>query len=170
MHVEFLNSGRRRMLQIDDARLIWPNFAGRGDRFNPQGSRDFSVIIPNDEIADALINDVNQYGVGWNVKIKPPREEGDEPFRFLKVKLSYRNRGPKIYLITNGRKNELDESSVHILDDIVIESVNLDIRAFDGDDSPQGAFRSAWLEAMEVHQKIDRFAARYAEEEEDEVF
>lgn len=169
MHVNFINSGKTRIAQIDDARIIWPNFAGKGDRFNPAGNRDFTLVIPNDEISDAFVNDVNEWGVGWNVKIKDRGEDGF--FRHLKVKVKFNARGPKIYLITNGRKNELDETTVGLLDEIHIQKVNLDIRAYDGDDSPQGPFRSAYLQAMEVYQELDRFAARYAEEEdEEEVF
>ena len=170
MYVEFINRGRTRMAQIDDARIIWRNFAGRGDRFNPQGNREFSMVIPNDEIADAFLNDMNEFGAAWKVKIKAPKEEGDEPFRFMKVKVSYKGRGPKIYLITNGRKNELDEEDVHILDDIDISRVNLDIRAYDGEDGPQGPFRSAYLQAMEVYQDLDRFAAKYVDNDEEAVF
>ena len=55
--------------------------------YNNEGDRNFSVIIPNEEIAEALKNDLNEYGVGWNVKIRAPKEEGEMPLMHLKVKV-----------------------------------------------------------------------------------
>ena len=98
------------------------------------------------------------------VKIKDPREEGDTPFMYLPVKVKFNDRGPQIYLITGERHNRLDENSVAILDDIDILSVNLDIRPYDWEVNGKTG-RTAYLQAIEVFQEIDRFAARYAEEE-----
>lgn len=148
----------RGILQINDARIMFRNFRGEGDKFNREGDRNFVLIIPNEEIADALAKE------GWNVKIKDPREEGDMPFMYLPVKVKFNDRGPQVYLITGERHNRLDENSVAILDDIDILSVNLDIRPYDWEVNGKTG-RTAYLQAMEVFQEIDRFAARYAEEE-----
>ena len=148
----------RGILQIDDARIAFRNFRGEGDKFNREGDRNFVLIIPNEEIADALAKE------GWNVKIKDPREEGDTPFMYLPVKVKFNDRGPQVYLITGERHNRLDENSVAILDDIDILSVNLDIRPYDWEVNGKTG-RTAYLQAIEVFQEIDRFAARYAEEE-----
>ena len=67
-------------LEINDARIIWKNFTGRGDRFNREGDRNFHLVIPTQEDCNLLLSDKNKYGDSWNVKIKPPREEGDVPF------------------------------------------------------------------------------------------
>lgn len=146
----------RGILQIDDARIIHRNFAGRGDKYNREGDRNFSVVIPDQELADRLIAD------GWNVKIKPPREDGDEPFMFLPVKVKFNDRGPRVYLISGNRKNELDEESIGCLDDVDIVSVDLDIRPFDWDVNGKTG-RTAYLQSMAVVQQLDRFAERYAE-------
>ena len=154
----------RGILQIDDARLIFRNFSGREDMYNRAGNRNFAVLIEDEETKDELLADVNDDGVAWNVKIKAPREEGDTPFMFLPVKLKFNGRGPKVYLKTGNRTNELDEDSVGILDDIDIASVDLDVRPYDG--ATQGKpFRTAYLQSIHVTQQVDRFAARLAEEE-----
>ena len=162
MHVEF---GPRGILQIDNARVTFRNFAGRGDRYNAPGKRNFAIIIEDEATKDLLVNDVNEFGVGWNVKIKPPREEGDTPFMFLKVNLKFNDRGPAIYLKSGKAMNRISEEEVGMLDDIDIASVDLDIRPYD-DETASGPFRSAYLQSMCVTQDLsrDRFAQRYSDE------
>ena len=154
----------RNMLQIDDARIIFRNFRGEGGRFNKEGDRNFAVVIPNQEMAESLLNDTNQYGAGWNVKIKAPREEGDDPFIYLPVKVKFNNRGPVIYLESGSNRIRLTEDTVSMLDEIDILNVDMDIRPYD-DEINGKPFRSAYLQSMLVRQEIDRFAARFAEEE-----
>lgn len=141
----------RDILQIDDARIIYRNFAGRGDRFNREGDRNFAVVIPEEEMAAQLTD------LGWNVKIKPPREDGDTPFMFLPVKVKFNGRGPNVYLQTGRNKNRLDEESIGLLDDIDIVCVNLDIRPYDWDVNGKSG-RTAYLQNIEVIQDVDRFA------------
>lgn len=163
MHINFTPNG---ILQIDDARIIYRNFRGEGSQFNREGDRNFAVIISDQEIADALMNDVNEFGVGWNVKIKPPREEGDQPFMFLPVKVKFNGRGPHIHLQTGRNRVKLDEESIDMLDKIDISSVDLDIRPYD-DEFGGKPFRSAYLMSILVRQDVrDRFAEEdYPEEE-----
>ena len=153
----------RGILQIDDARIIYRNFKGEGGKFNREGDRNFALLIPDEELAGRLADE------GWNIKIKPPREEGDAPFMYLPVKVKFNDRGPQVYLRSGNVTNRLDEESVSILDDIDILGVNLDIRPYDWviqegtKDEKSG--RTAYLQSIEVIQEVDRFAARYAEEE-----
>ena len=146
------------ILQVNDTRIIYRNFRGEGSKFNREGDRKFAMIIPTQDLADELISR------GWNVKIKEPREEGEEPFMYLPIKVKFNDRGPQIYLVTGDRTNRLDEDVVSMLDDIDIRSVDLDIRPYDWKVNGKTG-RTAYLQAMEVTQEIDRFAARMAEEE-----
>lgn len=148
----------RDILQVNDARIIYRNFRGEGSKYNREGDRNFAMIIPNQELADELIVH------GWNVKIKAPREEGEDPFMYLPIKVKFNDRGPHIYLMTGDRTNRLEEDMVSMLDDIDICSVNLDIRPYDWEVNGKTG-RTAYLQAMKVIQEIDRFAAEMAEEE-----
>lgn len=148
-----INFGPRGILEINDARIIYRNFEGRGDKYNREGDRNFAVIIPNHEIADKLIE------AGWNVKIKPPRNEDEEPFMFLPVKIKFNGRGPQVYLRTGSKLNRLDIESVGILDQADIRSVDLDLRPYEWDVNGKHGI-TAYLQAIEVVQEIDRFAAR----------
>lgn len=143
----------RDILQIDDARIVYRNFSGTGSKFNREGDRNFAVVIPDQDMADELVNR------GWNVKIKPPRDEDDTPFMFLPVKIKFNDRGPKVYLQSGEKTVELDEEGIDCLDDVDILGVDLDIRPYDWEvNGKQG--RTAYLQSIHVVQEIDRFAAR----------
>lgn len=148
----------RGILQIDDARIIYRNFSGTGSKFNREGDRNFAIVIEDSELADALINE------GWNVKIKPPRDEDDDPFMYLPVKVKFNEKGPAVYLKTGKVMKNLDEELVSCIDDIDILSVDLDIRPYDWEVNGKTG-RTAYLQSMQVIQRVDRFAARHAEEE-----
>ena len=148
----------RGILQIDDARIIYRNFSGVGSKFNREGDRNFAVIIDSQDVADALVEE------GWNVKIKPPREDGDEPFMFLPVKIKFSDRGPNVYLATGTRMNKLDEDSISCLDDIDILGVDLDIRPYDWEVNGKTG-RTAYLQSIKVIQELDRFAESNMNEE-----
>lgn len=154
MDIQFLDEG---ILRIKGARIVYRNFSGESTKYKQEGKRGFAVVIPNDEIAQTLIN------AGWPVKIKPPREEGEDPFRYLNVKFKLKNYAvgdkivwsPKVYLKTNDSLNLLDDNGINMLDgsNIWIDHVDLDVRPYHWGDNDQ---ISAWLNILVVHQKIDR--------------
>lgn len=141
----------RNILQIDDARIIYRNFTGRGDKYNREGDRNFAVVIPEEDMANELTDR------GWNVKIKPPREDGDAPFMFLPIKVKFNDRGPNVYLKTGNNQHRLDEESVGLIDNIDIIGVDLDVRPYDWEVNGKEG-RTAYLQSMRVIQDADRFA------------
>lgn len=156
MKINFTKSG---ILQIEGARIIYRNFAGVASKFNREGERNFSVVIPDQETADALIAE------GWNVKIKQPREgyEDEGPFMHLPVKVKFNNRGPGVYVRSVDNVTRLTEETVGMVDEIDIASVDMDLRPFDWEVNGKTG-RSAYLQSIEVTQNVDRFGAKYAEE------
>ena len=151
-------SFERGILQIEDARIIYRNFAGIGSKYNREGDRNIAVIIPNQEIADELIAD------GWAVKIKPPRDDDDSPFMYLPVKVKFNNRGPAAYVKSGNSVQRLNEDTIGMLDEIDIQSVGMDLRAYDWEVNGKTG-RSAYLQAINVIQNIDRFGAQYQAQE-----
>lgn len=147
----------RNILQIDDARIIYRNFAGEASQFNRAGDRNFSVLIEDEQIANKLRDH------GWNVKIKQAREEGDTPFMHLPVKVKFNDRGPSVYLVSGSNRVKLDEETIGMLDSIDILGVDLDIRPFDWEVNGK-AGRAAYLQSICVTQDIDRFAQRFEED------
>lgn len=153
----------RDILQINNARIVYKNFSGKPSAFNREGDRNFSLVIPNIEIADVLKDK------GWNIKIKPPREEGDEPFITMPVKIKFNDRGPRVYLETGNNLVRLDEESICCLDNVDIVKVDMDIRPYDWEINGKTG-RTAYLQAIKVTQEVDRFCQQYAEEEYPEEF
>lgn len=158
MEITFAPKG---ILQIDHARIIYRNFSGLPSKFNREGDRNFAMVIDDEKIADELAKD------GWNVKIKPPRDEDDSPFMYLPVKVKFNDRGPAVYLKSGRVTNKLDEESVECLDHVDILDVDLDIRPYDwGPIGPEEKCgRTAYLQSICITQETDRFAERFAEEE-----
>lgn len=142
----------RDILQIDDTRIVYRNFTGVGSKFNREGDRNFAVVIPDQEVADALLDK------GWNVKIRPPRDEDEDPFMYLPVKVRFNDRGPHVYLKSGSNLVKLDEESISCLDDVDILEVDLDIRPYDWEVNGKTG-RTAYLQSMKVTQNLDRFAA-----------
>ena len=158
----------RGILQIDNARIAHKNFKGLASMYNREGDRNFSLVIPDSDIAEALVKAENKFGIGWNVKIRPPKEEGEDPFMYLKVKVKFNDWGPNVYLISGTKKTKLTEDMVGCIDDIYIDHVDLDIAPSDGEVNGR-PYRTAYLRSMQVFQDLtqDRFADHgYYEDEE----
>ena len=174
-----LTFGPRGILQIDNARITYKNFAGVGSKFNREGERNFSLIIPDEVVFDKKsgeemeLKDVLKRE-GWNVKIKKPdplkpRDEDDKPFMHLPVKVKFNDdydpeseddRGPYCYLITGNNKVRLGPDNIGCLDNVWIDNIRLDIRPYDWEVNGKTG-RTAYLHAIEVTQSIvDRFADR----------
>lgn len=102
--------------------ILFRNFEGRKDKFNESGDREFSVVL-NEDVARAMLED------GWNVKQLSARndaEEGaDPPPWILKVAVSYKNRPPKIAMITESNRVFLNEDNVELLDWADIRNVDV---------------------------------------------
>lgn len=155
MEIIFKKDG---ILEIENARIIYRNFAGVGSKFNREGDRNFAVIIPTEELKDELMEN------GWVVKVKPPRDDYEEPFMFLPVKVKFNSRGPAAYIVSGDSVTRLNEETIDILDEIDIASVDLDLRPYDWEVNGKTG-RSAYLQAINVTQNVDRFGARYAAED-----
>jgi hypothetical protein len=147
----------RGILEIEDARIVYRNFEGLASKFNREGDRNFAVIIPNEDICNELQEN------GWNVKIRQPRDEDDTPFMFLPVKIKFNSRGPSAYVKSGENVTKLTEETIGMLDEIDIQSVDMDLRPYDWEVNGKSG-RTAYLQAINVIQNVDRFGAQYIEE------
>ena len=163
MELKKIDAGYGRVkLGIDNARICHKNFDGTNDPFG-QGLG-FSVIIPDEETKELLVNDVNELGAGWNVKIKAPMEPGDTPFMHLPVKIRISDGRPQVYVRTGNKTIQMQPQDIGRLQRMSIQSVDLDISPNDGDFHGR-PYRSAYLDAIWVYTATGRLEQRFAEEE-----
>lgn len=138
---------------IENARIAFRNFSGKEGRFNPAGRRNFCVFLDS-EVAEGLQND------GWNIKWLKPRNEDEESQAYMQVSVSYDNIPPKMILITQKGKTQLDEASVNILDWAEIENVDLIIRPYNWDVNGKTGVK-AYVKSMYVTLVEDEFDSKY---------
>lgn len=145
---------------IEDARLMFKNFAGAESEYNAAGDRNFCVALEPD-----IAEEMRQ--VGWNVKELQPRPgyEDEGPTYYIKVKLSYRfeERAPLIVRLNGRQRTNLTERTVSSLDWDEIEHVDLEIRPYNWEKGSRTGV-TAYLKSMYVRVKEDRLAAKYSED------
>jgi hypothetical protein len=111
-------------VMIEDAHIILRNFSGREGPYNKAGIRSFGVLL-TEPVAAELDRD------GWNVKYLDPREEGDEPVPFLPIGVRFDIRPPRIVLLTEDTRTQLDENSCEVIDWADIKTADLIARGYE---------------------------------------
>lgn len=145
-------------LNIENGRIMFKNFAGKGNQFNRQGDRNFCVRIDDEEMANNLRAD------GWNIRSLPPHDQNEEPLYYLQVKVSYAVVPPKVYMIAGGKKTLLDEESIDTLDFAEIRGADIIISPYHWEVNGKRGVK-AYLKTMYVTIEQDAFASKYADEE-----
>jgi hypothetical protein len=140
---------------LEGVRIVFRNFSGNETQYNAAGKRNFNVVL-DEAMANLLESD------GWNVKRKPPKEEGDDPFNVLHVTVSYKGRPPRVIMISSRGRTTLDEETVDLLDFADIENVDMIIRPYDWEVNGNTG-RKAYLHAIYVTIHEDELELKYAD-------
>lgn len=139
---------------VEDARLVFRNFSGAENQYNRPGDRNFSVIL-DDKTAQILLRE------GWNVKTLDSREEGEPDTPYIPIAVGYKNRPPRIVMITSTGRTNLNEDSVGVLDWADIQTCDLIARAYEWDVNGKTGIK-AYLQSMFVTIEEDELERKYA--------
>ncbi|QEQ93849.1 DprA-like DNA processing chain A [Streptomyces phage Maya] len=144
-------------ITLEGARIIYRNFAGNEGMYNAKGYRNFHVVLDPVQ-GEAML------AAGWNVKVKPPREEGELPFYHLKVNVKFDGpRPPRIFLVTmsTNSRTQIEEDLVGMMDWGEFDNIDLKISPYNYNiGGKQGV--SAYLKSMFAILHEDDLDKKYA--------
>lgn len=143
-------------ITIEDARIIFRNFAGKEGQFNREGDRNFAVLLDDPKLIKVLEKD------GWNIKHLKPREEGDEPQPYLQVSVNFDGRPPKVAIITSRGRTNLGEKEVEMLDWADIRTLDLIIRPYNWNVNGKTGIK-AYLQSLFATIEEDELELKYAD-------
>ncbi|QGJ89112.1 hypothetical protein PBI_UNTOUCHABLE_68 [Gordonia phage Untouchable] len=148
-------------LTIENARIIFRNFAGKEGMYNAEGDRNFCLLLDPD-LAEKLAQD------GWNIKTLKAREEDDEPQPYIQISVKYRGRNgntvrpPTIVMVTSKGRTSLSEDECEILDWVDIKNVDLIVRPFEWAVNGKSGIK-AYLKSIYVTIMEDELQLKYAD-------
>lgn len=155
------NYNERQKLVLEDVQIIFRNFSGKPSDYNREGDRNFTVILPTEELAQRLTED------GWNVKCRPGRDENDPPIYTLSVKVLFHDnpaeayRDPKCYLVhEDGNLVQLTPETAGTIDNVRIRQCDMTIIPWCWSRNGHSGI-SAYLEAIYVNIETDPLALKY---------
>lgn len=109
---------------LEDVVIAFRNFEGKEDTYNRKGDRNFAILLDEGRAAQMERD-------GWNVKYLREREEGDGQQAYIQVAVSYKNRPPKIGLVTSRGLTYLTEQEVEMLDWVDIEEADVTLNPYE---------------------------------------
>lgn len=144
----------RKQVTLEDATLIFKNFAGAEAQYNTAGDRNFAVLL-DPETAAQLAKD------GWNVRTLEAKEEGEDDAFYLPVTVSYKNQPPRIVMITSRGKENIGEDLVDVLDYAQMATVDLICNGYDWSVNGKSGTK-AYLKSLFVTIEEDFLERKYA--------
>lgn len=145
----------KKEFMIEGAPIIFRNFAGKEGPMNSAGDRNFCVILEDPELVKKLEQD------HWNVRYLEAREEGEPDVPYIQVRVNFKNRPPRVVVLTSTSRVALSEESVETLDWAEIANADLICRGYEWDvQGKQGT--KAYLKSLFVTIEEDELERKYA--------
>lgn len=142
-------------LIMEDARIVFRNFAGAEGMYNREGDRNFCVLL-EDDLAEDMLAD------GWNIKRLKPREDAERGTAYIQVSVGFKGRPPRMVMITSKGRIELGEEECILLDWADILKVDLIIRPYHWNVNGRTGVK-AYLKSIFVIINEDYLELKYAD-------
>lgn len=139
---------------VEGANIIFRNFSGKEGPFNAAGDRNFCVILDR-EVGLQMEKD------GWNVKYLDAREEGEADVPYIQVRVGFKNRPPRIVVLTSTSRQSFSEDMVESLDWADIQNADLICRGYEWDVQGKKGIK-AYLQSLFVTIEEDALEQKYA--------
>lgn len=152
------------VIEVRNAKITFRNFEGREAKYNNRGSKNFVIVIEDENVANKLSSE------GWNVKpFSTPNDDGKFNYKWP-VAVSFSKRPPKIVKVINNKQFIMDEESIKDLDYAVLDRVDVAINPYHWtkDDGSTGI--KAYLKTLYVTIRPEDFEEDYRiDESEDDL-
>lgn len=142
-------------LIMEDARIVFRNFAGAEGMYNREGDRNFCVLLDEDTAQDMIAD-------GWNVKRLKPRDGNDVGTAYIQVSVGFKGRPPVMAMITSRGRTMLGEEECILLDWADMEKVDLIVRPYHWNVNGRTGIK-AYLKSIFVVIHEDYLELKYAD-------
>lgn len=149
-----MSDTQSKTFMVEDARIIFRNFSGKEGQYNREGDRNFCVILP-DDVAIQMEED------GWNIRYLEAREEGDTQTAYIAVAVNFKNRPPRVVMITSTARTYLNEESIEVLDWADIKVIDLIARGYEWTVNGKTGVK-AYLQSLFITIEEDELERKYA--------
>lgn len=148
-------------LIIENAKILFPNFSGRANRYNREGWRNFCVVIDDKDIVHILREN------GWNVKMLQDDNNLHGVKYYVPVAINFESHPfappAAIYSVRNGELSTLTEDTIDMLDGMTMTNVDMTLRPRKYWDKSRSIERvKAYLHNMYVTFGTNRLAEKYS--------
>ena len=110
-------------ITVENAKIIFKNFAGAQKKFNREGERNFNIVFDEEQGQELK-------EIGLNTRPLKDKEGNPTGEWAMKVKVRFDNVPPKIVLISSAGKQVLDETMVDQLDWARFENIDMVITPY----------------------------------------
>lgn len=156
----FLEGNRLSIENLRNRDIIYRNFSGRQTQYNRNGNQKFSIVI-DPAMGAKLAKE------GWNVKSRPSKNDEEEEFCTLEVRvrfdLSFAR--PKIKQFTRNGSVVINEHNIANFDDAEFKQADIVLRQYAWTNPAGETGVSAQLAEMYVRLEEGVLEAKWAEEE-----
>lgn len=148
-------------LIMEDARIVFRNFAGEERQYNREGDRNFCILLEDDLAADMLAD-------GWNIKRLKPRDGAEQGTAYIQVSVGFKGRPPRMVMITSRGRTDLGEDECVLFDWADILICDLIIRPYHWNVNGRTGVK-AYLKSIFITINEDYLELKYADVPEAEL-